>query len=89
VVAVSEKVLILIILFLSAFAFAGAGVFAYSYRETRYTLWIFPYVAYPYREYAPPLIWTGVLIFFAFALLAVAFLLDVKKKPPAPPAPTF
>jgi len=72
------------ILFLSAFAFAGAGLFAYSYRETRYNLWIFPYVAYPYREYAAPFIWTGVLIFVAFVVLAIVFLLDVKKKPPAP-----
>lgn len=88
-IAVSERILILVILFLSAFAFAGAGVFAYSYRETRYTLWVFPYVAYPYREFAAPLIWTGILIFVAFMVLSIAFLLDVKKKPPAPPSPTF
>jgi len=81
--------LVLLILIVSAFAFLCAGVFAYDYQETRYSLWILPYAVHPYRGYAMPFLLGGFSCFIGFAVVALASLLDVKKKQPAPPAPTF
>lgn len=80
----SERMLLLVILFLSAFGFSAAGAFAYEYWETRYTLWVIPYTAYPYRDFAAPLFGIGILIFAAFIIAAIGFLAQKPKKPPAP-----